>query len=82
MHALALSAEPGLVYWNGATVEACRIRAAARGGVRGLLHDRRRPAGQGDLPARARPRVADALRAIPGVLDVLRSGLGAGAEPS
>jgi len=81
MHALALSADPGIVYWNGATVEALRrVRELRRSGSAVFFTIDAGP----QLKAVCQPadaqRVADALRDIPGVVKVLRSGLGAGAR--
>lgn len=83
MHGLMLSADPGLIYWNEASV-AC-------------LHCVRRLRGQGEsvfftmdagpqvkavcLPE-SRARVAQALASVPGVAEVLQCGLGPGAYAS
>jgi diphosphomevalonate decarboxylase len=81
MHASALAARPGLLYWNGATV-ACleRIRALRDEGVGVFFTVDAGP----QVKAVCRPgeseRVAAALDAMPGVQQVLRSGLGAGAR--
>ena len=82
MHAAAIAARPPLLYWNGATrATACtqirRLRARRRARV---LHDRRGPASQGDLRAGRASYVERALRAVPGVLKLLDSALGPGAE--
>ena len=81
MHALAMSAEPGLVYWNGATVEALqRVRALRREGVAVFFTIDAGP----QVKAICRPadaqRVAEALRDVPGVGRVLRSALGGDAR--
>ncbi len=53
MHAVMLSARPGLVYWNGTTVECLRrVQGASRRGGAGLLHHRCRSTGQGRVPLR------------------------------
>ncbi|MEE4640071.1 MAG: diphosphomevalonate decarboxylase [Wenzhouxiangella sp.] len=81
MHASALAARPGLLYWNGATV-ACleRIRAMRDEGVGVFFTVDAGP----QVKAVCRPgesqRVAAALEALPGVQRVLCSGLGAGAH--
>jgi diphosphomevalonate decarboxylase len=79
MHALALAAQPGLLYWNGATVECMhRVRALRREGVPVFFTVDAGP----QLKAVCAPQVIEqvkaALRGVPGVLDVLDSGLGAG----
>jgi diphosphomevalonate decarboxylase len=81
MHALALSADPGLVYWNGATVEALHAIRALRGAGNGVFFtiDAGPQVKAVCLPGQAAPVVA-ALRALPGVAKVLHTGLGAGAR--
>lgn len=81
MHALALSAEPALVYWNGATVEALRrIRELRRAGSAVFFTIDAGPQVKAVCQPGDAQRVADALREIPGVAQVLRSALGAGAR--
>lgn len=81
MHGSMLAARPGLVYWNPATV-AClhRIRALRAAGTGVFFTIDAGP----QVKAVCRPddacAVADALRAIEGVSDVVRSPLGSGAE--
>ena len=81
MHAAALAATPPLLYWNGATVECVhavrRLRAA---GVPVFFTIDAGPQVKAICLAEARPRVEAALRDVPGVLDVLSSRLGPGAE--
>jgi diphosphomevalonate decarboxylase len=81
MHALAMSADPGLLYWNGATVEALHlVRALRRGGTAAFFTIDAGPQVKAVcLPADA-VRVAAALAEVPGVMRVLRSPLGAGAR--
>jgi diphosphomevalonate decarboxylase len=81
MHALAMSAEPGLVYWNGATVEALqRVRTLRREGVAVFFTIDAGPQVKAIcLPGDA-ARVTEALRDVPGVARVLHSALGGGAR--
>ena len=81
MHAAALAAQPALVYWNGATVECLhavrRLRASA---VPVFFTIDAGPQLKAVCAPGAREPVARALRSVPGVLDVLTSALGPGAE--
>jgi diphosphomevalonate decarboxylase len=81
MHAVMLSTRPGLVYWNAATVECIhRIRELRRAGTGVFFTIDAGPQVKAVcLPDHA-ARVATALRTIPGVEEVLVSGLGAGAR--
>lgn len=81
MHALALSANPGLLYWNGATVEGIhRIRALRRQGIEVYFTIDAGP----QLKAICEPdSVAEAraaLEQIPGVKNVISTALGDDAE--
>ena len=81
MHAAALAATPPLVYWNGATVECVHaMRRLRAGGVPVFFTIDAGPQVKAMCLAGARPRVEAALRDVPGVLDVLTSRLGPGAE--
>jgi diphosphomevalonate decarboxylase len=81
MHAAAMGAVPPLLYWNGATVDCLNlVRRLRAGGVPVFFTIDAGPQVKAICPPDARPRVEAALREIPGVLDVLRSRLGAGAE--
>jgi diphosphomevalonate decarboxylase len=81
MHAAALAARPPLVYWNGATVECLhvvrRLRAA---GVPVFFTIDAGPQLKAVCAPGARAAVEQALRAVPGVLELATSALGAGAE--
>jgi diphosphomevalonate decarboxylase len=81
MHAAALAAQPPLVYWNGATIECLhavrRLRAA---GVPVFFTIDAGPQLKAVCAPGARGRVAETLRAVPGVLDLMTSSLGPGAE--
>ncbi|HUA81696.1 MAG TPA: diphosphomevalonate decarboxylase [Dyella sp.] len=81
MHALALAAQPGLLYWNGATVECMhRVRSLRQQGVPVFFTVDAGP----QLKAVCAPSVIEqvkaALRDVPGVLEVLDTGLGEGAH--
>jgi diphosphomevalonate decarboxylase len=81
MHAAALAARPPLVYWNGATVECLHTvrRLRARGYPVFFTIDAG-PQLKAVCEPAARAAVEDALRGVPGVLELLKSALGPGAE--
>lgn len=81
MHGLMLSSDPGLIYWNPATV-AClqRIRTLRRQGAAVFFTVDAGPQVKAVCLPEAQARVVAALESIPGVVEVLVSGLGAGAE--
>lgn len=80
MHALAMAAKPGLVYWNAATVAAMhevrRLRAA---GVPVFFTIDAGPQLKAICLPEAAAQVATMLREVPGVLNVLETGLGGAA---
>jgi diphosphomevalonate decarboxylase len=81
MHAAAMAAVPPLLYWNGATVDCLNaVRKLRADGVAVFFTIDAGPQVKAICLAEARPRVEAALREIPGVIEVLRSRLGAGAE--
>jgi diphosphomevalonate decarboxylase len=81
MHAAAMGAVPPLLYWNGATVECLNaVRRMRASGVPVFFTIDAGPQLKAICLPDARAGVAAELRAIPGVLDVLGSRLGAGAE--
>lgn len=81
MHALALAARPGLLYWNGATLEAMqRIRVLRADGVPVFFTVDAGPQVKAVCLPAAAAAVAAALRAVPGVLEVIECGLGEGAR--
>lgn len=81
MHAVAMAARPGLVYWNAATVAVMHaVRELRREGVQAYFSIDAGPqvkvlAAPGDAD-----RVRDALGAVPGVERVIDSGPGPGAR--
>jgi len=80
MHAAAMSAQPPLVYWNGATVECMHaIRRLRAGGVPVFFTIDAGPQVKAVCAPGARPKVEAALRGLPGVLELLTSRLGPGA---
>jgi diphosphomevalonate decarboxylase len=81
MHAAALAANPPLVYWNGATVECLHaVRRLRAGGVPVFFTIDAGPQLKAVCLPGARAEVERTLRAVPGVLELLTSALGPGAE--
>ncbi len=81
MHAAALAATPPLLYWNGATVECVHaIRRLRASGEPVFFTIDAGPQVKAICLPEARSRVATELRAVSGVLDVVSSRLGPGAE--
>jgi diphosphomevalonate decarboxylase len=81
MHAAALAAQPPLVYWNGATVECLHsVRRLRAGGVPVFFTIDAGPQLKAVCAPGARAQVERTLRAVPGVLELLTSALGPGAE--
>jgi diphosphomevalonate decarboxylase len=79
MHALAMAAQPGLLYWNGATMECMhRVRALRQQGLPVFFTVDAGPQLKAVCEPSAIEQVKAALRDVPGVLDVLDTGLGAG----
>ena len=81
MHALAMSARPGLLYWNAATV-ACiqRIEQLRASGVGVFFTIDAGPQVKAICDTGYRDAVAAALAELPGVQRVIVSGLGPGAR--
>lgn len=81
MHALMLSSRPGLVYWNGATVDCIhRLRGLREEGVPVFFTVDAGPQVKAVCLPEAFERVEAELGAIPGVTRVVASGLGEGAR--
>jgi len=81
MHAAALAAQPPLVYWNGATVECLHaVRRLRAGGVPVFFTIDAGPQLKAVCLPGARAEVERTLRAVPGVLELIKSALGPGAE--
>jgi len=81
MHAVMLSARPGLVYWNGTTVQGIRkVRELRSGGVPVFFTVDAGPQLKAVCLPEAYERVERELAAIPGVTSTVASGLGDGAR--
>lgn len=81
MHALMLSAEPGLIYWNHATVSCLHaVRALRDQGVEVFFTMDAGPQVKAVCTSGDRPRVAQTLGSVPGVVKVLECSLGPGAK--
>ena len=81
MHAAALAAQPPLVYWNGATVECLHaVRHLRAGGVPVFFTIDAGPQLKAVCAPGARGHVERTLHAVPGVLELMTSALGPGAE--
>jgi diphosphomevalonate decarboxylase len=81
MHAAALAARPGLLYWNGTTVECLHAVRRLRGnGLPVFFTVDAGPQVKAFCEPGARAAVAEALAAVPGVREVLVSAIGPGAE--
>lgn len=79
MHAVMLSSRPGLVYWNGATVECLhRVRELRKRGVPVFFTVDAGPQVKAVCLPEAFARVAAELETVPGVVELLSSGLGEG----
>ena len=81
MHASALAARPGLLYWNGATV-ACmqRVRELRDEGIGVFFTIDAGPQVKAVCESDSARRVSAVLEAVPGVRQVIRTGLGEGAR--
>ncbi len=81
MHGLMLSARPGLVYWNGATVDCIgAVRRLQADGVPVFFTIDAGPQVKAVCLPEAFDKVRTELAAVPGVHHVLESGLGRGAR--
>src|SRR5690606_39836280 len=81
MQAAAIAAAPPLLYWNGATVECLHtVRRLRRSGVPVFFTIDAGPQLKAICEPGARPVVEAALGAVDGVLTLMTSGLGSGAE--
>jgi diphosphomevalonate decarboxylase len=81
MHAVMLSARPGLVYWNGTTVECLnRVRALRKEGVPVFFTIDAGPQLKAVCLPEAYDTVHQALSDVPGVQNAIGGGLGEGAR--
>ncbi|HLU61179.1 MAG TPA: diphosphomevalonate decarboxylase [Gammaproteobacteria bacterium] len=79
MHASALAARPGVIYWNGATLEAMHtVRTLRSGGMQVFFTIDAGPQLKAICEPAAAPSVRDALAAVPGVREVIVTGIGEG----
>src|SRR5690606_29722908 len=77
MHAAGLAARPPLIYWKGVTLECIEaVRALRRAGIPVFFTIDAGPQLKAVCLPEARERVTAALAAVPGVLDVMTTGLG------
>jgi diphosphomevalonate decarboxylase len=81
MHAAAMANRPPLIYWNPATVGCMQAVAALRAsGLPVFFTIDAGPQLKAVCAPDARETVVSALRDVPGVIDVIVSGLGPGVE--
>lgn len=81
MHASALAARPGVIYWNGATIEALNaVRSLRAKGTPAFFTIDAGPQVKAVCLAESEAAVRETLLAVPGVKRVITSGLGAGVE--
>jgi len=81
MHAAAMSTNPPLLYWNGATVDGLRaVRELRADGVDAFFTIDAGPQLKAVCTAAAQSDVEARLRAVPGIADLLVTGLGPGIE--
>jgi diphosphomevalonate decarboxylase len=81
MHAVGFAARPPLVYWRGATIECMhRVWALRAEGTRGYVTIDAGPQVKVLCESTDAPRIAEALRDVPGVERVLVCAPGAGVE--
>jgi diphosphomevalonate decarboxylase len=80
MHGLMMATRPGLLYWNGATLDCLhRIRGLRSDGVDVFFTVDAGPQVKAVCLPGSADAVAQALQEVSGVSQVLRSGLGQGA---
>ena len=81
MHGLMLSTNPGLVYWNGTTVDCIHaVREMRAQGVPVFFTIDAGPQVKAVCLPEARAQVSETLRQVHGVHDVIETGLGSGAH--
>ncbi|MEE4273095.1 MAG: diphosphomevalonate decarboxylase [Thermoanaerobaculales bacterium] len=81
MHAVAMAAQPGLIYWNGTTVDCLhRVRELRLAGVPVFFTIDAGPQLKAVCAPGRSDEVAASMASVPGVVEVLRCGLGAGAR--
>ncbi len=81
MHAVMLAADPGLLYWNGASVEVMhRVRALRASGIAACFTMDAGPQVKVICQGDDAERIAEDLRSVPGVEAVQIVGLGSGVQ--
>jgi diphosphomevalonate decarboxylase len=81
MHAVALAARPGLVYWNGTTVDCIHVvRELRQGGTPVFFTIDAGPQVKAICAPEESAGVARLLAEVPGVVEIIRCGLGDGAR--
>jgi diphosphomevalonate decarboxylase len=81
MHAAALAADPGIVYWKSATIEALHATRSLRAaGTLSFFTCDAGPQPKILCAPESEDRVVEALEGIPGILEIIRCRLGGGAE--
>ncbi len=81
MHALMLSTNPGLIYWNAATVAAIHaVRALRESGIPVFFTVDAGPQLKAVCLPEAEDAVRQALQSVPGVQRIMSAGLGPGAR--
>ena len=81
MHAAAMAAVPALIYFNGVTVECIgRIRQLRKSGIAVLFTVDAGPQIKAVCAPDARAAVRDALADMPGIVQIIETGLGPGVE--
>jgi diphosphomevalonate decarboxylase len=81
MHASAMAAEPGILYWNGATVELIhRVRRARRAGLEVFFTIDAGPHVKVFCTIEARDEARALLEEVPGVLEIIEASPGPGAR--
>lgn len=82
MHGLMLSAQPGLIYWNPATVACMQaVRQLRSDGLDVFFTIDAGPQVKAVCTTQSVEQVRRTLAEVPGVVDTLEVGLGAGARP-
>lgn len=81
MHASALAARPGVIYWNGATIEALNaVRSLRAKGTPAFFTIDAGPQLKAVCLAESEDAVRETMLAVPGVKRVITSGLGTGVK--
>jgi diphosphomevalonate decarboxylase len=81
MHAVAMAGKPPLIYWNAATLSCiAAVRELQREGAPVFFTIDAGPQVKAVCLPEAEQRVATALRGLPGVLDIIVTGLGPGVQ--